>query len=311
LAPSSTVTLPVLERAPRPGPKPVRLLRQHLYIEPTSVCNLHCKMCYSNVINGASRKVLAGDVILDFAQRFLDATTPPIDVYWCGTGEVFLHPEFPRLANRLLEYGPAVEQIIQTNGTTPRRLDELTSLERLSFRVSIDGHREFQDWHRGAGTYERNIAFCRRAVELKCRSLHIRCLLTRGNIDRLDEFEDDLKERIGPQVTLSMFTIFTNKYLDAARPNSPLINRKQIDDSPAITTAEARPILARKYGDRFQLVDEDDAVDNYLSLNPYGVYTCCNGVIKVGEPDTDMNALIQRMLDSETDCLACALFPCQ
>lgn len=291
--------------------KPVRVLRQHLYIEPTSVCNLHCKMCYSNVINGAGRKVLPGAVIADFAHRFIEATAPPVQVYWCGTGEVFLHPEFPQIANRLLEYGDAVEQTIQTNGTTPRRLDEFTSVRRLGFRVSIDGHREFHDWHRGAGSYERSIAFCRKAVDLGCRSLHVRCLLTRGNIDRLDEFADDLKNRIGPDVTLSLFTIFTNQFLRAARPGSPVINPKDIDDSPAISTAEARPILAERYGDRFELVDEDEAVDNYISLNPYGVYTCCNGVVKLGEPDADMPGLVQRMLDSEPDCLACALFPCQ
>ena len=46
-------------------------------------------------------------------------------------------------------------------------------------------------------------------------------------------------------------------------------------------------------------MDEDEAVDNYISLYPYGVYTCCNGVVKVGEPDADMPTLIQRMLDSD------------
>lgn len=313
MAPASTVSLPVLTGAPRAPAafKPVRLLRKHLYIEPTSVCNLHCKMCYSNVINGKDRKVLTGAVMRDFARRFVEATEPPVFLYWCGTGEVFLHADFPQLVNELLEYGTAVEQTIQTNGTTPGRLDEFTSVEKLGFRVSIDGHREFHDWHRGEGTYERSVAFCRKAVDMGSRSVHVRCLLTRGNIDRLDEFEDDLKERIGPDVTLTLFTIFTNKYLDEARPNSPLINRNSIDDSPAISTAEARPILQARYGDRFQLVDEDEAVDNYISLNPYGVYTCCNGIIKVGEPDVDMETLVQRMIDSEPQCYACALYPCQ
>src|SRR5262249_7463740 len=121
----------------------------------------------------------------------------------------------------------------------------------------------------------------------------------------------DLKNRVGPDVTIGLFTIFTNQFLQAARPGSPVINPNDIDDSPAITTAEARPILAERYGDRFELVDEDEAVDNYISLNPYGVYTCCNGVVKLGDPEADRPGLIQRMLDSEPDCLACALFPCQ
>src|SRR5262249_50700480 len=71
----------------KPKTKPIHVWRQNLYIEPTSVCNLHCKMCYTNVINGAGRKVLPQDVILSFVDRFRAVTPPPIDIYWCGTGE--------------------------------------------------------------------------------------------------------------------------------------------------------------------------------------------------------------------------------
>lgn len=291
--------------------KPIRVMRQELYIEPTSVCNLHCKMCYSNVINGAGRKVLPGHVIQDFAERFIKATEPPVHVYWCGTGEVFLHPDFPKLANRLLEYGDAVEQCIQTNGTTPRRLDELKSLKRLDFRVSIDGHREFHDWHRGKGSYERSVAFCRKAVDLGCRSMEIRCLLTRGNIERLDEFEDDLKSRIGPTISVSLETMFTNKDIREAREQSPAINPTDIDDSLAITPQEALPILQERYGNRFELSLGCEEVETYISLNPYGVYTCCNGIVRVGEPGADMDLLVQRIMnDSESGCHSCTMFPC-
>lgn len=291
--------------------KPVQVLRQHLYIEPTTVCNLHCKMCYTNVINGSNRKVIPRDVVLDFTERFVEATEPPVSIYWCGTGEVFLHPHFPEIVNRLMEYGDGVEQTIQTNGTTPRRLDEFTSLAPLRFRVSIDGYREFHEWHRGKGNYDRSIQFCRKAVEMGCRSLEVRCLLTRGNIDHLDEFFADIKARIGQDTSISLFTIFNNRNISEARELSPLINPKEIDDSHGLSDDEARLMLQEKYGDRYRILGEDDAVENYVSLNPYGVYTCCNGIVKIGEPDTDVRTIVDRMIESESDCKSCALFPCQ
>jgi sulfatase maturation enzyme AslB (radical SAM superfamily) len=290
--------------------KLVRVQKQFLYIEPTSVCNLHCKMCYTNVINGAGRRVIAKDTILDFIHRFRAVAPPPVSIYWCGTGEVFLHPHFPEVVNSLLEQGDDIEQTIQTNGTTPRRLYEFTSLERLGFRVSIDGYRPFHEWHRGPKTYDRTLDFCRKAVDLGCRSMEIRCLLTRDNIQYLDELHADLLERIGPNVRLSPGTLFTNRHLLESKNVSPLISRNDIDDSLAINEDDARQILRDKYQDRYRL-DENDAVDNYISLNPYGVYTCCNGMVSIGDPETDMDTLMERLVDSEPDCYSCSLFPCQ
>jgi hypothetical protein len=51
-------------------------------------------------------------------------------------------------------------------------------------------------------------------------------------------------------------------------------------------------------------------VDNYLSLTTYGVYTCCNGAIHIGDPATDMNVLMERLAWSERQCLKCSMFPC-
>jgi hypothetical protein len=51
-------------------------------------------------------------------------------------------------------------------------------------------------------------------------------------------------------------------------------------------------------------------VNNYLALNTYGVYSCCNGVIKLGEVDTDVGVLKERLAAAEADCRGCALFPC-
>jgi sulfatase maturation enzyme AslB (radical SAM superfamily) len=215
------------------------------------------------------------------------------------------------MVNRFLEWG--IDQTIQTNGTTPRRLDELTSFDRLDFQVSIDGYRDFHEWHRGEGTYDRSLDFCRKAVDKGCRSMLIRCLLTRGNIDHLDEFHADLVGRIGPKVKLEICAVYyTNQNLPSARNMSPAIRADDIDDSSCISYEEARQIVQKKYQGRYEVEDPDgDKVENYLSLTPYGVYTCCDSMVRIGDADSDMRTLIQRLYDSEVQCRACNLFPCQ
>jgi sulfatase maturation enzyme AslB (radical SAM superfamily) len=291
--------------------KPIRILRELLYVEPTSVCNLQCKMCYTNVINGPGRRALRAEDTLSFVRRFRAATSAPVTVYWCGTGEIFMHPDFPAMVNTLdAEPGGSLDQIIQTNGTI-RRLGELECLTRLDFRVSIDGLREVHEWHRGPSTYDRTIDFCREAVELGCRSLTVRTLLTRRNIDSIDAFHDELVRRIGPGVGLLLSVPYTNKPLRALRAFAPSIAQHDIDDASALSEAECRRILHERYQDRYGLDETPEAVDNYLSLNTYGVYSCCHGIIKLGTPDMDIAALRAGMAEAEAECRSCSLFPCQ
>ena len=289
--------------------KPVRRIANELYIEPTSACNLHCKMCYTNVINGAGRRVIPAEKILTLFERFLAATPPPVQVYWCGTGEAFMHRDFPQMVNRLLEHGEAVQQTIQTNGTL-NRLAELTALDRLDFRVSIDGVREVHEWHRGEGNYDRALDFCREALARGCRSLWVRMLLTRDNIHRIDEFHDDLKRRAGPRAGLSLMIPFTNRTLRTARQLSQALAQKDVEDDRAMGEEEARLILESEYQGRYLLEEDAPTVNNYLSLNTYGVFSCCNGIIKMGDVDTDVDVLKERLAASEDDCRSCALFPC-
>ncbi len=291
--------------------KAIRVLPQTLYIEPISACNLHCKMCYTNVINGANRKVLGAEVILDFVRRFLAVTPPRVSIYWCGTGEVFLHRDFPALVNRLLAEYPdeTLTQTVQTNGTV-KRLHEFDSLARLDFNVSIDGTRAYHEWHRGKNTYDRTLEFCREAVERGCRSLTIRTLLTRDNIGCLDELAEDLRTRVGPRVGLRLTVPYTNGVLSGVRSTALAINQQEIEDSTALGREEALAMLAEKYQDRYTLDENPEVVDNYLSLNTYGVFSCCHGIINLGGPETDVRVLRERMAAAEIDCLSCSMFPC-
>ena len=161
--------------------KDIRVVRNSLYIEPISVCNLHCRMCYANVINGEGKLIRPANQILDFVRRVLAGADEQVSVYWCGTGEIFLHRDYPRMVNELMADYPEerLTQTVQTNGMV-RRLKELSAIERLSFNVSIDGPREFHEWHRGKNTYDTTIGFCREALDRGARSLLVRMLLTTG-----------------------------------------------------------------------------------------------------------------------------------
>jgi len=311
---STGMELPLIDVPSRPMPharqqKPIKTFPDHLYLEPTSVCNLKCTMCYTNVINGPDRRTLSYELVTDFVERYMDAVGPVVKVYWCGTGEAFLHKDFPRMVNRLLEHGANIEQTIQTNGTI-NRLDEFQSVKGMTFNVSIDGPKEAHERHRGPNTFERTIRFCRDALDRGCRTIHIRCLLRRDNIERLDEFQELLTDALGPRFDIELNPPFDNAVLRPVRDQAEVISRHDIDDSPTISRAEALRICAERYHGKFQICDEE-SVDNYVSLLTYGVFTCCNGIVKIGEAGDPVPMLLERMLASQPDCAACALFPCQ
>ena len=73
---------------------------------------------------------------------------------------------------------------------------------------------------------------------------------------------------------------------------------------------EALEILATRYGGRYGLDEGPEAVDNYLSLTTYGVFSCCHGIIKLGEPSAEIDTLRERMVATERQCRACSMFPC-
>jgi sulfatase maturation enzyme AslB (radical SAM superfamily) len=292
----------------------IRILTNSLYIEPISACNLCCKMCYTNVINGAGRRVITTEHVLHFAKRFLAVTPPPAEIFWCGTGEVFLHPGFPTMVNALLSEDKAgmLSQIIQTNGTV-HRLKEFSSLERLDFQVSIDGLRQFHEWQRGKNTYDRTLDFCREAVDLGCRSMVVRMLLTKDNIHTIDEFYAEIRQRIGPQVQLRFIVPFNNQALSGTRKHALAINPDEIEDTAAISEADVFRIFEQQYQNRY-LYNVQPAlsmVENYLSLTTYGVFSCCNGIVKIGDPDADILTLFERLAVAQDSCRACSLFPCQ
>jgi len=291
--------------------KKVRADRSFLYVEPVSACNLNCRLCYANTISGPARRLIPAETMLDFAGRFVAMSPSPVEILWCGTGEIFLHPGFPEVLNRLLgDHGEGALSVhVQTNGEN-RRLRELRSPGRVNLRVSIDGPRRYHDWNRGKGSYDRVLEFCREAVELGCRSLIVRMLLMQGNIHALDEFSDDLRERVGTDVPIWPVVPYTNRDLARARREAPSIRQRDIDDAGALTREEAVRVLAGRYQGRYALDEDAAGVSTYLSLNTYGVFSCCNGIVRLGDAADDVGELLARLSAAQGRCRSCGMFPC-
>jgi len=277
------------------------------YIEPISNCNLACRMCYSRVTG--DRIAIDKEEVIAFVDRFARHCRGDFNLYWCGTGEVFLHDDFPEMINVLSDrYRGRAAHTIMTNGTVDR-LDEFRSLRDVRLRVSIDGPGEHHEWNRGPGTYERSMGFYSKALSLGCRRVEVRALVTRDNLEKLAEFEVELERAGGGRAKLSVTIPFTND--DLARMGSRFMARR-IDDSKLMPREKTERRLVEFYGDRFkQSISEDYCHATEFSLTPWGVFTCCESMYKIGEIDTDM-AELSAALSRETEkCYQCTYRPGQ
>lgn len=108
-----------------------------IYIEPTTLCNLRCRMCMRDTWNEP-----VGHMDAATFRRVLDgvrALPYPPTVFFCGYGEPFAHPEFLDMVRMAKGLGIPVEAI--TNGVL---LDEERALALIEagldmLWVSIDG----------------------------------------------------------------------------------------------------------------------------------------------------------------------------
>jgi len=277
------------------------------YIEPISDCNLSCRMCYSRV--SRERPPISKEDCIAFADRFAQFCDGNFELYWSGTGEVFLHRDFPEIINVLSRrHTGRIRHTIMTNGTLDR-LDEFDSLADVTIRVSIDGLRDDHEWNRGPGTYERTMAFIRKATALGCKAVEARALVTRGNIATLAALEAELEGAGDGQVELSTTTPITNRDLD--RIGSKFM-ADELDDSKLMPRDETECSLLERYGERFRKsIRMDHCHTTEISLNPSGVFTCCEGMYRIGEIDTDMAALSEALVRATPKCYACPYRPGQ
>lgn len=164
-----------------------------LYIEPTSLCNLNCAMCFRKTWIDESFGNLSFEAferILGDPMFFSDVET----VFLGGMGEPLIHPDIFRMIERVRTLGKRVELI--TNGTSikPDVCERLVSLGIDTLWVSIDsfdpdGYKKIQVGS-DFGTVVSNIGAFNAAREgTQCR-LGLTFVLMKSNILQLLAFEE-------------------------------------------------------------------------------------------------------------------------
>lgn len=164
-----------------------------LYIEPTSLCNLNCAMCF--------RKTWIDESFgnLDF-ELFLKIMKDPMfaadveTVFFGGMGEPLIHPDIFRMIEKVKNAGKRVELI--TNGTSirPEICEELVALGIDMLWVSIDsfdpeGYKRIQVGS-DFGAVVNNISAYNRTRNGTSCGLGLTFVLMKSNILQLLAFEE-------------------------------------------------------------------------------------------------------------------------
>jgi hypothetical protein len=265
-------------------------------------------MCYASISNGRLKRELSPEQIYFFVEKFLERKKDlkKFEITWCGTGEVFMHKNFTEILNVLNDkYSKNLSHRIITNGTIDR-LNEIKDLTNIKFEVSIDGLEEQNDWNRGIGSYRKSIEFSKKANKYGCKGIKIRSILTRDNFNSILEFERVLKREIGENVGLSFQIPCTNDIVRKLH-NSAVIAK--VDDSKIMNSEELKQRVKSADIDTKKLICYDDvSIQLYLSLNQNGVFCCCEGEVKLGDLNTNMDTLLKNLHNSIEGCKKCPLF---
>lgn len=291
--------------------RPVRVYRDSLYIEPVTGCNLRCKLCYSAYDIEQRSREIPRDQLVTLIAQFLDdpARGAAPDLFWCGTGEVFLYPRFTELLDEISARWPAVRHGVQTNGTILPDAP-LRAADRVAFNISIDGLEPAHEANRGRRTYARSIAFARHVLALGS-TVRVRCIVTRANIGHLRALEAELQREVGPGCALSLILPFDDRAID--RAGSPLYRKgfrgNGLPVLLSFSEQDAVAALRAAYDDEFLArvcpLVFDSGISIYPSIAIDGVYTCCERLVKVGELDEPLAEVTSRIVPAT--CRACAM----
>lgn len=281
---------------------------KEIYIEPITDCNLKCKLCYANVVNGENARFINKKDIINFVDKFLKYKNSNIKIYWCGAGEIFLHREFPSIIKYFnLTIPDKIEHTIMTNGTIDR-LNEFDTLTNINFRVSIDGPKEHHEWNRGLGTYDKSINFCKKVLKLGCKNLEIRTIVTKDNVFILPHFEQDLFKKIKKKIELQL--IFPYSSVDIQRINSLSIKKNIEEEANAkiIPMNELMGIVQSRYGNRYNNLEHASDIVLSTCVMCNGIFSCCEGIFKIGNLNSEMEFIEQNLINSKLKCKSCRLF---
>lgn len=262
-----------------------------LYIEPVTSCNLRCKGCNTKQTQTRELTYLTADEILNFIDRYMAwIRRGHVEVFLCGTGEVFMHPELAELV-RAITADNSLDLVIQTNG----QLDYLArfgDLSRISFIVSIDGPKAHHEANRGKGTYDKAMWFAEHA-SYGAKDVSIRMLPSSKSLKHLDSWHDELDKRLRRKVNL--------------RVTFP-------DPVEGVEFAKESEILEHtdRYGyHRYPAKFIPDGIELYPSVFIEGIYSCCLQCKQIGQLYTPIETLMSSLCMAASYCFYCDKYPCE
>jgi len=154
-----------------------------VYFELTSECNLRCKTCFNS-----SGKTQEGELTTEEVKLSLDGlrANNVFDIRYSG-GELTARPDWQEIMTHSKNIGLSTS--INTNGVYQNHdeiIDKLTSLDLDQVTISIDGGRNFHDYIRGKGNFDKAV---KTMEDLYNKGNHVRIntVLTKGSSDDLEE----------------------------------------------------------------------------------------------------------------------------
>jgi len=223
-----------------PAAPPLVPSLRYLLVHVTDRCTLRCRHCF---IGPSAGRDLPLPEILAAAAEF--AALQGLRFIVSG-GEPTIHPDFPRLNERLPEH--PFRSILLTNGTTLDRA-AARALRFDEVQVSLDGTEEAHDALRGRGSFRRALAGLRHLVDAGIPS-SVATVVTAENLERFDELEELLRG-----LPLRGWSI------DVPCPAGAMLEHPALLPDPA----RAAALMGRSFGGGFYGSSGDGACGSHLA----------------------------------------------
>ncbi|MEV0699990.1 mycofactocin radical SAM maturase [Saccharopolyspora sp. NPDC050389] len=154
--------------------------------EWTYACNLSCAHCLSS-----SGRRDPDELSTDEIKRVIDELER-MQVFYVnvGGGEPTVRPDFWELVDYAVAHHVGIK--FSTNGfrITPERARQLAATDYVDVQISLDGATaEVNDAVRGPGSYDTAMRAMQNLAAAGMRGFKISVVMTRQNVDQLDEFE--------------------------------------------------------------------------------------------------------------------------
>lgn len=200
-------------------------------------------------------------------------------ITFCG-GEVFALNFFTKMLNSINSDGIFTQTI--TNGTIDQ-LDKISNPNLNNMIVSIDGLESYHDANRGEGNFQKSMEFLLKAKKLNFH-IEIFSIVTKQNLNQIDEFEKYLKDRLG-QISVTYHPRKPPTYL-AHHPISniegELTGFDYLSNDELVETMKTRNTFPPKDLGCYQVALASSGI----------VYGCCEGYRPIGKIDDSVGSII-------------------